>query len=169
MSDANQDARQEPPRRPLELQQIADSYNAVGSLLAENERQQEVIDGLRSQIESLERSTAILENENRNLRHQMSAERRSRDHYMRAFTALSAQLEGIGATLLKAVESARVHSYGDQPALPAGRPDPSDPARLRFLRPQQPQSTGDVPVGQLQRIIGGVATGLGLRGEGSEE
>lgn len=93
--------------RPDVLSQLAGSYETMRRLLSENER-------LKVQADSFQQAAAMTETENERLRREIKHAKGQRDHYFRAFTALAANVEALGASFLRAVQMAQVHSYGDR-------------------------------------------------------
>jgi hypothetical protein len=110
-----------------ELQGIADAYHRMDELLAQNEE-------LSSRADTAERQAEMLQRENEDLRREIKRTNSERDHYLRAFTALSSQLDGIGSSIVTAIRMSRVQAYG-------GRRPPSD-AEEMFPRSE---TDGDMP------------------------
>lgn len=76
------------------------------------------LDETKARAESFEQTAAMAATENESLLVQLRRMKGERDHYFRAFTALSSQIEGLGSAFIKAVEMSKVHSYGERGAPP---------------------------------------------------
>jgi hypothetical protein len=61
-----------------------------------------------------ERHIAALENENSSLKTQLKRKTAERDHFFRAFSALSAQLDGFAGGMITAIHMARTQAYGEK-------------------------------------------------------
>ena len=142
------------PARPEELEGVARTYDTMSRLMEEN-------NGLKVRADSFERQSAILEADNESLRQQIKRSRTERDHYFRAFSALSAQLDGIASGLITAIQTARSQAYGGR------RPGPDlekitengDPVPL-FLkqgprREEERQEPGKINLRSLAESIAG--------------
>jgi hypothetical protein len=145
------DAAQEPHPH---LSAMANAFDAMKRTLVENDK-------LQAERDSFERQSTIAQSENEMLRKQVKSVKAERDHYMKAFTALSAQLRSLGDSFHNAVRMAEVHSYGDRSTAVAGRPirsmgrtdSPPAPATfLERLRRDREQS-GPVDITKLKEAI----------------
>jgi negative regulator of sigma E activity len=138
---------------PEELQGMADSYHLMGRLLAENEE-------FKARVETAERSAEMLDRENADLRREIKRANSERDHFSRAFTALSAQLDSVAAGLVTAITQARVQSYGGRRPMTdieklAPVPDAEVPRFLRRpVEEGQPHMVADLEeVAERMRVI----------------
>lgn len=117
-----------------EFESIARTFNTLKRLLAENVQ-------LKGERDSFERQAAVALDENEMLRKQIKLVKGERDHFSRAFSMLSAQLDTIGSGLINAVKMSRVQAYGERPAASAERrpvpgdqaQQPAEPSIPRFL------------------------------------
>ena len=119
MSDASQaNAPTESAAPNPHLQSIAATYEEVKRLAAENA-------AIKIENSSLQNRVLIADTENELLRKQIKTMTSSRDHFMRAFTALAAELGGIARSLGAAVLTAERHGFAPAPEdaqILAGRP-----------------------------------------------
>jgi hypothetical protein len=123
-----------------ELQVMADSYHLMDQLLAEN-------DEFKTRVDAAERSAEMLDRENSDLRREIKRAKAERDHYSRAFTALSAQLDGLAASMVTAVTMSRAQAYGGRrPLTEVEKLTPStlQPPLPTFLR--QPRENDTKPI-----------------------
>ena len=97
--------------RPDELEGVARTYETMARLMEENTE-------LKARAESFERQAAIVESDNESQRQQIKRAKVERDHYFRAFTALSANLDGIASALITAINGARTQDYGGRRPVP---------------------------------------------------
>lgn len=86
------------------LDSLRRAHAEMENLLTETESQ-------KTQLTAQDRQIALLESENENLRRQIKREKEQRDHYFRAFTALSARVETLIHGAIEAIKSAKTHSY----------------------------------------------------------
>ena len=116
------------PERP----EIKAAYDAAKAAYDQAEASRVLyadLEEARTRAESFERTAAITAKENESLLAQLRRTKGERDHYMRCFTALSAQMKGLGSAFIDAVNMANVHGYGERGA----------PAE------QEPQAEHDLP------------------------
>ena len=102
---------------PEELENLARAFHSGKRMLEE-------IADAKSKAEHFERAAAVAEAENQNLRRAVKRINSERDHYFRAFTALSAQLDQIASGLVSAIHLARAQAYGGR--RPVADLDPKD-------------------------------------------
>jgi hypothetical protein len=95
----------DPPAGPEELENLARAFHSTKRTFEENRE-------LTARVDHYERAAAVLERENENLRRVIKRVNSERDHYFRAFTALSAQLDQIASGLVTAIHLARAQAYG---------------------------------------------------------
>lgn len=93
------------PSAPREA--LAQAYNYVKQLEDENEAG-------KAHDTARDRHVAVLESENVNLKTQLKRSNAKADHYLRAFTALSAQLDSLASGLVSAIHMARTQAYGER-------------------------------------------------------
>jgi hypothetical protein len=89
------------------LESLGHAYNDMRHLLDEKEAD-------RVHISALERHVAVLESETSNLKTQLKRKTAERDHFFRAFSALSAQLDGFAGGMITAIHMARTQAYGEK-------------------------------------------------------
>jgi hypothetical protein len=89
------------------LESLGHAYNDMRHLLDEKEAD-------RVHISTLERHVAVMESENSNLKTQLKRKTAERDHFFRAFSALSAQLDGFAGGMITAIHMARTQAYGEK-------------------------------------------------------
>lgn len=123
--------RASPVAREGDVRRVASALNAtIDEVFAENET-------LAAQLDSFERTAAILHNENELLRRELTRAKRQRDHYFQCFTALKAKVGSIAALSDEAVKMTEVHAYGE--AQPTGnghvrRQNGTDPVPAFLLK-----------------------------------
>jgi hypothetical protein len=126
-----------------ELQGLSDSYYLMDRLINENEE-------LKARTETAERQADLLQSENENLHRDIRRADTERDRYFRAYTWLSAQLEGFQVGMENAVSQSRAQVYGERlPITEIKKTAPEGDKELpSFLRRLQgasdaPRGTGD--------------------------
>jgi len=97
--------------RPDELVALARTYDTMARLIEDNTE-------LKVRAESFERQSAILDSDNESLRQQIKRSKVERDHYFRAYTALTAQLDGVASSLINAIKSTQTQIYGGRRPVP---------------------------------------------------
>jgi hypothetical protein len=146
---------------------LAHAYNYVKQLEDENE-------AAKTHDVARDRHVAVLENENANLKTQLKRNKAERDHYFKAFTALSAQLDSLASGLISSIHMARTQAYGErrprmeperqllQPrrSTNGARPDDGEPVPA-FLTSGETTDRRPSPVSldALRRAVDGVTTG----------
>lgn len=100
-----------------QLESLARSFYEMKDLL-------DLVEGLKAQRDNFERVAIAATKENEVLRHQGRQWRGERDHYFRAYSSLSGQLEGLGAALITAIKMSRVQGY-EPGARPRAEPEDS--------------------------------------------
>ena len=98
-------------QRADELDDVRRTYETMERLIDENTE-------LKTRAESFERQAAILTSDNESLRQQIKRAKIERDHYFRAFSVLSANLDGIASALITAINGARTQDYGGRRPVP---------------------------------------------------
>jgi hypothetical protein len=98
-------AQEQTHQRPRELTAIVESYDTMVELMSKNEE-------LQTRCDSQAHELSLVHAENGRLHKQNSQLQRSRDHYFRSHSAITAGIEDIAALFLEHIRKARNHDYG---------------------------------------------------------